>query len=74
MTITEIPIPEMSTAARTALMSCGTNRQGATPAPATTTATLHELRTLRLIGPGGGLTRRGTIKRELIVNEMLEAM
>lgn len=64
----------MSEAARTALLSCGTNRQGATPAPVTTTAALHELRTLKLIGPGNGLTRRGTIKRELIVNELMEAM
>jgi hypothetical protein len=64
----------MSTAARAALINVGTNRQGATPPPATPAAVLHELATLKLIGRGNGLTRRGTIKRELIVNELMDSM
>lgn len=64
----------MSEKARTALINVGTNRQGATPPPTTDAATLHELATLKLIGRGNGLTRRGTIKRQLLVEDLMEGM
>lgn len=63
----------MSHAARTALISTGTNRQGATPAPITPIEALTELTRLGLIGHNNGLTRRGTIKREQIINEEFDA-
>lgn len=63
----------MSHAARTALISTGTNRQGATPAPMTPIDALHELSRLGLIGHNNGLTRKGTIRREQIVNEAFDA-
>lgn len=62
----------MSQAARTALLSIGTNRQGATPSPATPANALAELEWLGLIGKGQGLTRKGTIKRELLVSSLME--
>lgn len=54
----------LSPAAVTALISTGTNRQGAKPTNATPEA-LAELTRLELIGNGRGLTRKGTIQREL---------
>lgn len=61
----------MTRAARTALINCGTNRQGATPPPNTDTAALSELAALKLLGVGNGLTRRGTIKRQQIMDDIL---
>jgi hypothetical protein len=59
-------------AARTALIDIGTNRQGATPPAKTDAAVLHELTTLGILGVGNGLTRRGTIKREQVMNDLLD--
>lgn len=61
----------MSEVARTALVNVGTNRQGATPPPATPTEALHELAKLGILGRGNGLTRRGTIKRQQLMDDLL---
>jgi hypothetical protein len=58
----------LTPAAQAVLLSTGTNRQGAKPTAVMTTANragLQELVNADLIGPGGGLTRKGTIQREL---------
>lgn len=60
----------MSELAATTLMSTGTNRQGATPAPLTPTEVLEELRYSGYIGAGNGLTRKGTIARERLIDEL----
>lgn len=63
---------EITTAAATALIDCGTNRQG-TPIPASTvTEVRRELERAGLIGPGAGLTRRGTVYRQRLMDEMLD--
>ena len=64
----------MSEAARAALWSIGTNRQGATPAPTTPREILDELKAMGYLGKGWGLTRRGTIKRQLMVEDELDAL
>lgn len=64
----------MSDAARAALWSIGTNRQGATPAPSTPTDALEELKAMGYLGKGWGLTRRGTIKRQLMVEDELNEL
>lgn len=43
-----------------ALRSCGTSRQGAQPRGGFGNEAMAELRRLGLIGPNGGLTRRGS--------------
>lgn len=58
--------PELTEAAKSALISTGTSRQGATPTHPMTPATRQELERLELIGPGGGLTRRGSIVRDQV--------
>lgn len=63
----------MSQAARDALIAIGTRRQGATPPPATRPEVLEELRDLGHLGKTNGLTRKGSIKRELIMDELLDA-
>ncbi len=60
----------MSPAARTALVNVGTNRQGATATGSP--EAMHELAKLGLVGPLGGLTRAGTIERQLIMEDMME--
>lgn len=61
----------MSQAAKDMLIDAGTNRQGTSvTGPATVRA---ELAALGLIGQAGGLTRKGSIARERLVNEMLDA-
>jgi hypothetical protein len=63
---------EITTAGATALVDCGTNRQG-TPIPAcTATEVRQELERAGLIGPGGGLTRTGTVYRQRLMDEVLE--
>lgn len=64
----------MSEAARAALWSIGTNRQGATPAPSTPAEVLAELKAMGYLGKGWGLTRRGTIKRQLMVEDDLNEL
>ena len=64
----------LSAAAQEALLSCGTNRQGAKPAPRTPREALEELRDLGFLGDGWGLTRRGTIKRQILSEDQLDAL
>ncbi len=55
---------QISEAAQTALLSTGTNRQGAKPTHPMTEDVRLELQDAGLIGAGLGLTRTGTIARE----------
>ena len=55
----------LSPAAVTAIISTGTSRQGAKPWEWTPASVMEELKELGLIGDGGGLTRKGTIQRDL---------
>lgn len=61
----------MTASARTALINIGTRRQGSTLSAADRTA-LDELQSLGLVGKGGGLTRKGSIKREALYDALLE--
>lgn len=65
---------DLSAEATAALLSCGTNRQGKTPAPSTPAAILEELRALGYLGKTNGLTRRGTIKRQILVEDQFNAL
>lgn len=62
----------MTASARTALINVGTLRQGATATGSP--EALAELAKLGLIGPGGGLTRRGTIKRQILMEDELNEL
>lgn len=62
---------KLSAAATEALINAGTNRQGAVAQG--TSVALNELWNAGLIGPGNGLTRRGTIIREKVMTAALEA-
>lgn len=64
----------MTIAARTALLNIGTNRQGSTCAPITPATVIRELIALRILGPAGGLTRRGSILRQDILDAQMDAM
>lgn len=56
-----------------ALANVGTNRQAAT-IPATTAPVVRlELDAAGLIGPGGGLTRRGTVVRQRHMDALLDS-
>ena len=59
--------------ARQALLSTDTNRQGATPRGRVAEDTLKELKLAGLLGRGGGLTRRGTIVRQRLMDARLDA-
>jgi hypothetical protein len=63
---------ELSTAARTALLSAGTSRQGAKTYPRENQAVRAELLAAGLIGDNDGLTMRGTIAREKAVDALLD--
>lgn len=63
---------EITAAAAGALVDAGTNRQGATIPTTTPIEARRELVAAGLIGPTAGLTRKGTIVRERIMEEMLE--
>jgi len=63
----------MSELAKAALISIGTRRQGATVAPHVDRDALAELEWLGYVGKKGGLTRKGSIKRELIMDAELDA-
>lgn len=71
---TTATLVRLSPAACSALASVATNRQGATPAPATGSDALSELTRLGLLGDRGGLTRKGTILRQLVMEEMFAAL
>lgn len=61
---------QMSEAAEKALINVGTNRQGAVvSAPM---MVQWELENAGIIGRGTGLTRKGTIERERIMNAELD--
>lgn len=62
---------QISEAAKQALLSTGTNRQGAVPTHPMTQAVRQELEAAKLIGTSGGLTRRGTIARERLADAAL---
>lgn len=63
--------PDLTPAARSALISAGSNRLGATPTHRMTPATRQELEAASLLGPGGGLTIAGTIVRERLIEDQL---
>lgn len=63
----------MSEKARAALIDIGTRCQGQTPPPITDAAIREELATLGYLGKRHGLTRRGSIIRERILNAEMEA-
>lgn len=62
----------LSEAAKSALIDAGTSRQGVT-VKSTNPKVVYELRTAGLIGDGYGLTRKGTIERERVLEDQLEA-
>lgn len=64
---------QLSTTAKTVLLSAGTNRQGARTYPLENQAVRQELLSAGLIGDNDGLTRKGTIAREKILAAMEEA-
>lgn len=61
----------MSPAARAALISVKSNRQGDTPPPTTPVAVIHELTALGILGRAGGLTRKGSGKRQLLMDDVM---
>lgn len=63
----------LSPAAIKELIAIGTHRQGATNANMSTDAVM-ELQRAGLVGPGAGLTRRGTIARARFVDAALDAL
>lgn len=63
----------LSEAAKTALINAGSNAQG-TKVCANTREVVAELKDAGLIGIQGGLTRKGTIAREKLVNAKLDEM
>jgi hypothetical protein len=65
---------QLSPKAVEALINVGTNRQGASIWKGTNACVVNELRELRLIGSGGGLTRRGTIKRQQLMLAVMDEL
>lgn len=61
----------LSEQAKQALIKVGSDRQGAKVSGSD--AVIAELRNQRMIGPELGLTRRGSITRERLVNQALES-
>jgi hypothetical protein len=64
---------QLSPEARKAIVDAGCSRQGAIVPPNTVTHVLRELKVAGYI-KGYGLTRKGTIAREKIVNAALESV
>ena len=64
---------KLTEAATQALLSVDTLRQGATPRGHLTEDTFEELKLAGLLGKGGGLTRRGTVARQRLVDTLLDA-
>ncbi len=71
---TYVDASDLSTQARDALISCGTNRQGAVCAPLTNREALKELQSMGFLGEAWGLTRRGTIKRQILVDDQMDSL
>ena len=65
---------DISPAACEALLSAGTNRQGATCARMTPQEILDELQSMGYLGKEWGLTRRGTIKRQILAEDQMDAL
>lgn len=66
--------PTLSTGAIKALVAVGTCRQGAAVNSITDKVVVAELQAAGLIGVGLGLTRRGTIVRQRLVQDALDFM
>ena len=65
----------LSREAMSALMSTGNNRQGAVPQVARTDARIWgELETTGMVGPGGGLTRKGSVTRQREVDRLMDEL
>jgi hypothetical protein len=62
----------LSKAAQEALLSTRSNRQGETVPKTTDVVVISELSSEGLIGPGNGLTRRGTIVRERLFDQIMD--
>jgi hypothetical protein len=65
---------DLSAPQKEALLSCGTNRQGATCARITPQEVLNELQAMGFLGEGWGLTKRGTIKRQILSEDQLNEL
>lgn len=65
---------DLSAPQKEALLSCGTNRQGATPARMTDAQILRELQDMGFLGKEWGLTRRGTIKRQILAEDQMNEL
>lgn len=63
---------ELTEQAQTALINAGTNRQGATIPTTTPIEARRELVAAGLVGACNGLTRRGTIARQRLMDIRLE--
>lgn len=64
----------MTKEAQAALISIGTRRRGTTVAPVTSPEILSELKGLGFLGNGGGLTDKGSARREALVNQMMDEL
>jgi hypothetical protein len=68
-------VAALSDRARAALMNTGTNREGArVPVSRNESMLWAELTEAGLIGPGGGLTRAGSIARERHTNRVMDEL
>jgi hypothetical protein len=65
---------KLSDQAKRVLINCGTHRQGTAINPRTPEPVLQELIDLGLIGPGHGLTRRGSIAQERVMDEIMDEL
>lgn len=66
--------PTLSETARKALIDIGTNRQGAMVSVGTSDAIIAELMGKNMISTGYGLTRAGSIERQRLYSEALDAL
>lgn len=64
----------LSREALSVLMSTGTNRQGSVPQTLVTEEVREELEAAGMIGPGGGLTLRGSIAREKEADRLMDEL
>ncbi len=64
----------LSKEALSVLMSTGTNRQGAVPQTRITEEVREELEAAGMLGPGGGLTRSGSIAREREADRLMDEL
>ncbi|HEU4752323.1 MAG TPA: hypothetical protein VFU47_04370 [Armatimonadota bacterium] len=64
----------LSKEALSVLMSTGTNRQGAVPQTHVPEHVREELEAAGMLGPGGGLTRSGSIAREREADRLMDEL